>query len=200
MGLRVIENHVTTNALNLSCPFRAFIARAFDNPGLRKPSPRAMESGPYRAENVACRPRRALRGPRFPRRVGLGIDPCPRPTVISPAPTGRDPIAQVAAQRGLGIRGRQWPTPSIYPQPQRGVIMGGRDNGRPEFDNQGATHALALSRPVRAFVGSRVRQPGAAPRALESGPYRAENIAPVSGFFSPKGARSYSLGRSAAQA
>ena len=33
MGLRVIENHVTTNALNLSCPFRAFIARAFRQPG-----------------------------------------------------------------------------------------------------------------------------------------------------------------------
>ncbi len=37
----------------------------------------------------------------------------------------------------------------------------GRDNGRPEFDNPAATDALALSRPVRAFVDSRLRQPRA---------------------------------------
>ncbi len=54
------------------------------------------------------------------------------------------------------------PTPSICPKPQRGVTMCGRDNVRPESDNPGATDALALSRPFRAFVDSRLRQPGAA--------------------------------------
>ena len=71
------------------------------------------------------------------------------------------------------------PPPSICPEPQRGVTMCGRDNVRPEFDNPGATDALVLSRPFRAFVDSRLRQPGAArpaPRAIESGPYRAENF------------------------
>ena len=95
----------------LSRPVRAFFGSRLSTTRGCEAAPRAIESGPYRAENLACRPRRALRGPRLPRRVGPGTDPCPRPTVISPAPTGRDPIAQVAAQRRPGI-----PAPANRPQ------------------------------------------------------------------------------------
>ncbi len=92
--------------------------------GCAKPPPRAIESGPYRAENAACPPRRVLRRPRFPPPVGRGIDQCPRPTVISPAPTGRDPIAQVAAAQAWD------PGPPMAHTVDLSEAPTGRDNGR----------------------------------------------------------------------
>ncbi len=102
-GRPEFDNPAASDALALSRPVRAFVDSRLREPGAAQAAPRALESGPYRAENVACPPRRTLRGPGCHGASRMGIDPCPRPTVISPAPTGCDPIAQVVAQRRPGV-------------------------------------------------------------------------------------------------